>query len=61
MFIPPPLEKNCSKCKAFESLKCNLGYVSEGGVPKEPCPKPMVYLDYIELVKDISNKNNKGC
>jgi len=54
------IEKTCKGCKALKinSLgkpTCTLEYKLKNCIPLEECPKPMIYLDYVELVRDLKN------
>lgn len=59
--------KNCNRCKATQyrpgqGYSCTLGYKvnTENGTPLEDCPKPLIYLDYIELLHDMQSEGRSG-
>ena len=53
------MKRTCKRCKAGTASMCDLGYNSYWwyyedmapwiafGIPKEPCPKPLTYSDYL--------------
>lgn len=46
-------KRTCNNCKAFDSHgKCMLGFYNDNGVPKEECPKPQSWKQYIRYERD---------
>lgn len=53
-------KQTCTRCKALKWLagttaECLLGHEIDpaGPAPKEPCEKPLTYLDFIEARRDM--------
>lgn len=60
-------KKNCDRCRAFETRYpyCTLGYLVKpekalgtivGGLPQEPCPKPITYKQWGEAEHKYTQK-----
>ena len=53
-------KKTCERCRALrvgyrgDPSECQLGYDIDPlqATPREPCPKPLTYLDFIELLQE---------
>ena len=59
------MREDCSKCRAlsWESGQpvCQLGHsILDGLRPGEPCERPLLYLDFIELRNERSKEQEKG-
>jgi len=59
------MKKNCNSCRAREITirsgcyiyKCALGYSMYDNIPKENCPKPKTYEEYLDFLR--RRKNDK--